>query len=98
MGPPPERARMRYRYLVAGIVQGVGYRMFVRRHAHRLGLVGFARNLEDGRVEVVADGAGPSLEALLAALGEGPLGARVTAVEKSEILDEVELSKAFEIM
>ena len=51
------RAMAAYRYLVSGRVQGVGYRYFVLREAERLGLAGFARNLPDGRVEVVAEGA-----------------------------------------
>jgi acylphosphatase len=88
---------MRCRYLVAGQVQGVGYRMFVRRHASRLGLVGFTRNLPDGRVEVVVDGPAEAHRVLEEALGNGPLAAQVSGVEKSEILDEVTVFKAFEI-
>ena len=42
------------RFLVQGLVQGVGFRYFVYRSADRLGLSGFVRNLPDGRVEVVA--------------------------------------------
>jgi acylphosphatase len=72
--------------------------MFVRRHANRLGLVGFARNLPDGRVEVVAEGQREAHRALEEALREGPIAAKVISVEKSEILDEVDAFKAFEIM
>lgn len=89
---------MRCRYLVAGAVQGVGYRMFVRRHANRLALVGFAKNLPDGRVEVVAEGPPEAQRALEEALRDGPLAARVLTVEKSEILDEIDVLKAFEII
>lgn len=53
---------MTTRFLVSGMVQGVGFRWFVARHARALGLGGYARNLPDGRVEVVASGAG--MEAL----------------------------------
>ncbi len=44
------------RVKVTGYVQGVGFRAFVRRHAIRLGLRGYARNMPDGSVEVVAQG------------------------------------------
>lgn len=44
------------RIRVTGYVQGVGFRAFVRRHAMRLGLRGYARNMPDGSVEVVAQG------------------------------------------
>ncbi len=45
-----------YRYVVRGVVQGVGYRYFVLRQAVTLGLAGYARNCGDGSVEVVAEG------------------------------------------
>jgi len=72
--------------------------MFVRRHANRLALVGFAKNLPDGRVEVVAEGPPEAQRALEEALRDGPLAARVLTVEKSEILDEIDVLKAFEII
>jgi acylphosphatase len=56
---------------VSGHVQGVGFRWWTRARALELGLVGWARNLDDGRVEVVAEGPRPAAEALLAVLG-GP--------------------------
>jgi acylphosphatase len=71
---------MTRRFLVSGRVQGVGYRMFARSEAMRLGLVGYAANLEDGRVEVVAAGDALALDSLQAALGQGPRSARVTDV------------------
>ena len=71
---------MTRRYLVSGRVQGVGYRMFVRSEAMRLGLVGYAANLADGRVEVVAEGEPGALDDLADSLGRGPRSARVTSV------------------
>jgi len=50
---------------VHGHVQGVGFRWWTRARALELGLVGFARNLPDGRVEVVAEGAADSCTRLL---------------------------------
>jgi acylphosphatase len=65
---------------VYGRVQGVGFRYFVIRKAHTLDLRGFARNESDGSVEVLAQGPRPALERLLASLGQGPDGARVSDV------------------
>jgi acylphosphatase len=57
--------------VVSGHVQGVGYRYFVREIASAAGLAGSARNLPDGRVEVVAEGPEDAVEGLLRAL-DGP--------------------------
>lgn len=67
--------------LVAGRVQGVGYRAFARRHALALGLVGHTENLPDGRVEVVAEGDKAELEHYLHLLQRGPVHAQVQGVE-----------------
>jgi acylphosphatase len=64
-------AQARLHAWVAGRVQGVGFRYWTRQVAGELRLRGFARNLDDGRVEVVAEGARDACEALLRAL-EGP--------------------------
>ena len=72
------------RLRIVGRVQGVGFRWFVGRHAGRLGLTGFARNLADGRVEVVAAGSEAALDALEAELRHGPSGARVDDLARSE--------------
>lgn len=66
---------------VSGRVQGVGYRFFVRREAASRGLRGFARNLADGRVEVVAEGPRHAVEALLVALERGPSAAEVESID-----------------
>jgi len=71
-----------YRYLVHGQVQGVGYRYFALREAQILGVCGFAKNLPDGRVEVVAEGADEALSAFEARLREGPGFASVASVER----------------
>ena len=72
-----------YRYLVSGRVQGVGYRYFVLREAQALGVSGFARNLGDGRVEVIAEGAEEVLAELEQLLRRGPSFAVVDGVERS---------------
>ena len=71
-----------YRYLVHGRVQGVGYRYFVLRQAEALGVSGFARNLADGSVEVVAEGSEQALADLEARLREGPSFSEVSQVER----------------
>jgi acylphosphatase len=71
------------RFLISGRVQGVGFRAATRRRALQLGLVGHARNLPDGRVEVVAAGAPEAVDALVRWLAEGPPLSRVDAVEEA---------------
>jgi acylphosphatase len=70
---------------VRGRVQGVGYRASTVYEARRLGLTGWARNLPDGTVEVVARGDTAAVDALLAWLQQGPRGARVTGVDVEEL-------------
>jgi acylphosphatase len=72
------------RWLVSGRVQGVGFRYFAQRKAEELGLSGWARNLDDGRVEVYAAGPAESLSDLAAALHMGPRMAEVRGVEQME--------------
>ena len=74
---------MSTRFLVSGLVQGVGFRWFVARHARSLGLGGYARNLPDGRVEVVVSGPDEALPALERLLRAGPANAQVDRVERS---------------
>ncbi|MCA9836092.1 MAG: acylphosphatase [Trueperaceae bacterium] len=69
--------------LISGEVQGVGYRAFVKRHALDMGLTGYAENLSDGRVEVVAEGPESELEHLLIMLRKGPAHAVVSNLEIS---------------
>ncbi|MCU0626754.1 MAG: acylphosphatase [Gemmatimonadaceae bacterium] len=66
--------------IVAGRVQGVGFRWFVRSEARRLGLAGWVRNLDDGTVEVRASGIRTHLVALRGALYRGPEGANVSGI------------------
>jgi acylphosphatase len=57
---------------VRGRVQGVGFRWWTRARALELGLVGFARNLDDGRVEICAQGPRPAIERLRELIEEEP--------------------------
>ena len=74
--------KTRLRALMRGRVQGIYFRDFTREHAQRLALVGWVRNLPDGRtVEVLAEGSRSALEQLLAQLHQGPPGAYVAHVD-----------------
>ena len=73
------------RWLIAGTVQGVGFRMFVQHKATALGLAGWVRNLDDGRVEAYAVGPAARLSDLAAALHMGPRMAEVRSVDEREM-------------
>jgi len=77
------------RCLVSGRVQGVWYRASTREQAQRLGLSGYAKNLHDGRVEVLACGGSEALEALQRWLWQGPERADVSEVRCSVIGEQV---------
>jgi len=66
--------------LVTGRVQGIGYRYFVSRNARRLGLNGFVKNLDDGRVQAVFEGEKEVVEKMLNTLKDHPFS-KVTNVE-----------------
>jgi acylphosphatase len=70
----------RFRALLRGQVQMVGFRMFAESRAPHYGATGFVRNLMTGEVEVVAEGERDLLEQFLADLRRGPRGAQVTDV------------------
>ncbi|MBI5241203.1 MAG: acylphosphatase [Elusimicrobia bacterium] len=75
----------RRRFVVAGRVQGVGFRWFAQRWGERLGLRGWVSNREDGTVESEAEGRPQALAEFEARLRTGPSGARVDAVEATEL-------------
>ncbi|HII17653.1 TPA: acylphosphatase [Candidatus Woesearchaeota archaeon] len=65
-------AMLRLHLIISGTVQGVFFRSFTQKTAQRLGLTGYARNLPDGTVEVVAEGEKEQLEKLIAFCRKGP--------------------------
>jgi len=75
--------------LVSGRVQGVFFRESTRRQALQLGLTGYAINLSDGRVEVLACGDPAQLESLVRWLHTGPEHARVTNVDRRKLAFEL---------
>lgn len=76
-----------YRFVVRGLVQGVGFRYSALAQARRLGLTGWIGNRADGAVEGLAAGAPSQLEAFRAWLVRGPPAARVEGVEWVESAD-----------
>jgi len=76
-----ESEAVRFHAYVSGRVQGVGFRYFTLDAAHALGLTGWVRNLRDGRVEVIAEGALEDLNRLLAVLRKGPVSGEVADVD-----------------
>ena len=65
---------------VSGLVQGVGYRFYAMRKANAYGVSGFAKNLMDGRVEVVAEGSRSMVEQFISDLKVGPMSAHVSDI------------------
>ena len=89
---------MTTRFLVFGMVQGVGFRWFVARHARSLGLTGYARNLPNGSVEVVVDGPEDAFPALEQLLRRGPANSQVDRVERSSETAAILTGKGFDVM
>ena len=83
---------------IIGVVQGVGFRWFVRERARRLGLSGWVKNLPDGSVEVAAAGDAGQLDLLRGELRRGPDGARVEALEDIGHTPEQPLAAPFGIL
>ena len=70
------------RFLISGDVQGVGFRFFAQRAAARHQVVGYVKNLDDGRVEALAEGPAQSVEAFKHELATGPRFSSVEHVEE----------------
>ena len=77
--------RVARHYTISGDVQGVGYRFFAQRVAARHQVVGYVRNLPDGRVEVHAEGTPESVEGFKHDIAAGPQFARVEQVEEISV-------------
>jgi acylphosphatase len=76
-------ARVRAHVWISGRVQGVGYRAWTLHTARTMGLAGWVRNLDDGRVEAVVEGEEADVEAFLDLCHQGPPAARVRSVRAS---------------
>ncbi len=83
------------RVLVSGKVQGVLFRDGAKRKADELGVSGWVRNLDDGRVEIAIDG--ERVDEMLDWISDGPPSADVRKVEITDLIGSEELKKGFEI-
>lgn len=77
--------RVARKFILSGEVQGVGFRFFTQRIAARHQVLGYVRNLPDGRVEAVAEGAAENVEAFKHDLTVGPVNSIVENVEELNI-------------
>ncbi|QMV14387.1 acylphosphatase [Vibrio spartinae] len=75
-------------FTVKGVVQGVGFRYYTSHQGLKLGLTGYAKNLHNGDVEVVACGEAEQLELFYQWLHEGSPAARVEAVMRNDFHGE----------
>lgn len=92
----PTTGRRRVHAFASGRVQGVWYRASTQQEAVRLGLVGWVKNLPDGRVEFVAEGGPQDVEALLHWARRGPPSAFVASLEVAEETPETDAT-SFEV-
>ncbi|WP_367986476.1 acylphosphatase [Vibrio sp. NTOU-M3] len=84
------------KFIVSGLVQGVGFRYHTSYEGMRLGLVGYAKNLNNGDVEVIVNGDSGAIEQMAKWLEVGPRTARVDTVTRESI--DFMIFKGFEIL
>ncbi len=71
------------KFIISGSVQGVGYRFFAQRAAARHQVRGYVKNLDDGRVELLAEGDEKSVENFKHDLVAGPTSSKVEHIEET---------------
>ncbi|MGC8976330.1 MAG: acylphosphatase [Candidatus Ratteibacteria bacterium] len=74
----------RYHIYISGRVQGVGFRWYAQRIAKNIDILGWVKNLPDGKVEIVAEGNEENLERFIEELKKGYLGGNIRNIEKIE--------------
>ncbi|CAN5493159.1 acylphosphatase [soil metagenome] len=84
------------KFLISGDVQGVGFRFFAQRSSARHQVRGYVKNLEDGRVEVLAEGSAKAVDSFGRDLAAGPTYSRITDIEEL-VLEPSGLYSAFRI-
>ncbi len=84
------------KFVISGQVQGVGFRFFAQRSAARHQIHGYVRNLEDGRVESLAEGNEKAVEAFKHDLTAGPTYSQVEEIEEI-VLEPTRLYSSFRI-
>jgi len=73
------------RLRIYGVVQGVGFRYFVRKQALTLGLAGYAKNMPDGSVEVVLEGENEAIDMAIDACRVGPPSSSVARIDVEDL-------------
>lgn len=84
------------KFIISGLVQGVGFRFFTQRSAARHQVWGYVRNLKDGRVESLAEGDAKAVEDFKYDLLTGPIYAKVDDIEET-VLEPSNLYSSFRI-
>ena len=79
---------MTRRFVVRGVVQGVGFRYFAVRMAEAFDIAGYVRNSPDGSVEIVASGSQDNIRSFREQIEIGPTHGRVDRVEEAELQDQ----------
>lgn len=80
-------------FYISGRVQSVGFRFFTHQQAKKLGIVGYVKNLDNGDVEIVAQGDSHQIDQLSHWLdGGGPTSAKITRITRRELLPQKELT------
>jgi acylphosphatase len=88
---------MQTKIFVSGFVQGIGFRGFVKSNARRLGLRGWVKNTDDGRVEALVQGSKEAIEKLIKLCEKGPFLSEVKSVAVEWEKEETEFND-FEII
>ncbi len=91
-----EMTNIARRFIISGAVQGVGYRFFAQRASARHQVVGYVKNLDDGRVEVLAEGPAQDVELFKHDLAAGPRFGFVEHIEEINV-DPIGLYSSFRI-
>ena len=89
--------KKKIRAIVSGKVQGVGFRIYTRTQARKLGVYGYVQNLRNGDVEIVAFGEAEKIDALMEWAKSGSPSAVVNNLEVEVITDDDEEFEGFEI-
>lgn len=84
------------KFTISGLVQGVGFRFFTQRSAARHQVLGYVRNLKDGRVEAYAEGKPETVEAFKQDLTAGPTYSMVEQIEEI-VLEPTGLYSSFRV-
>lgn len=90
--------RLTVKIQVSGRVQGVYFRRFAKNKAKALGIAGTVKNMEDGRVEIIAQAERDILQPFIQWCHKGPITARVDHVELIEMQVNVDIFDSFEII